>query len=94
MSDAKNGAWVGPESTLPADELADRERQLALVDRVFGLEAQLAELSAENSLTPSERLRTEQRLIEMQGSLAWRLGRAATAPLRVAQRFVVRARAR
>ena len=94
MSDAKNGAWVGAESTLPADDLAARERQLALVDRVFGLEAQVAELSAENSLTPSERLRTEQRLIAMQGSLAWRLGRAATAPLRAANRLVARARKR
>ncbi|MBK4346419.1 hypothetical protein [Lacisediminihabitans changchengi] len=94
MSDAKKAAWEGEESTLPADELAARERQLALVDRVFGLEAQLSQVSAENSLTPSERLRTEQRLIAMQSSLAWRVGRAATAPLRVAQRFISRARTR
>ena len=94
MSDAENSPWTGEESTLPDGELAARERQLALVDRVFGLEAQVAELSAENSLTPSERLRTEQRLIAMQSSLAWRLGRAATAPIRVAQRFVSRARGR
>lgn len=62
------------------------ERQLALVDRVLGLEAQLAELSSSSQLSPSQQLRAEKELAVLRGSLTWRLGRVAAAPIRAARR--------
>lgn len=62
------------------------ERQLALVDRILGLEAQVAELSIAFDLAPSETLRAEQQIDRMRASLGWRVGRVISAPALVARR--------
>lgn len=69
-----------------AATLVSIERQLALVDRVLGLEAQVAELSSSSRLTPSEQLRAEKELAMLRSSLTWRLGRVAAAPISAARR--------
>ncbi|MFC6354784.1 hypothetical protein [Luethyella okanaganae] len=62
------------------------ERQLALVDRVLGLEAELAERSAVSSLTPADQLSVEERLDRLQRSPSWRIGRLMTSPFRAVNR--------
>lgn len=79
-------AWTGPEVD-PADAVT-AERQLALVDRIFGLEAQVARLSAVRSLGPSEQLLVEQELARLRSTVTWRTGRIVSAPLRAALRVV------
>lgn len=83
--------WAGREATPSASaRVESAERQLALVDRVLGLEAALAELAVESSLTPSEQLIAERQLVRLRGSTAWRIGNAATAPARIARRTLRR----
>jgi len=73
--------WAGSPREFPKDRTTDDyERQLALVDRVLGLEAQLAEQSVDFVLTPSEQLRAEQQIDRMRSSLGWRVGRIISAP--------------
>lgn len=74
-----------------AQRVASAERQLALVDRVLGLEAALAEQTVASALTPSEQLIAERQLVRLRGSAAWRIGQVATAPARVARRTLRRA---
>lgn len=62
------------------------EHQLELVDRVTSLEAQLAQLTAGASLTPSEQLSAEQQLLALRESFPWRVGRIVTLPVRVVGR--------
>ncbi|MCU1415496.1 MAG: hypothetical protein JWN80_2836 [Microbacteriaceae bacterium] len=62
------------------------EDQLALLDRVRGLEARLAEYSA-GGRAPSNVLSAEQEVVRMQSSLAWRLGNAITRPSRIVGRL-------
>jgi hypothetical protein len=82
---------VGAEAELPGGrDLASFERELALVDRVLGLQAQLAQLAAQSSLTPDQQLRTEQELALLRGSVTWRAGRVVSAPLRALQRVARR----
>ncbi|MBW4032811.1 MAG: hypothetical protein HIU88_09120 [Acidobacteria bacterium] len=64
-------------------ESDDYERELALIDRILGLEAQLAEQSVDFALTPSEQLRVEQQIARMRGSLTWRFGQIAATPLNI-----------
>ncbi|MBC7591903.1 hypothetical protein [Lacisediminihabitans sp. H27-G8] len=91
MTESIDGAWAGPEARLEAnDRMLTLERQLELVDRVKGLEAQLAQLSAGAVLTPSEQLSAEQQLLALRESLPWRVGRAVTIPVRVAGRVLHR----
>ena len=74
--------WAGsPRESPRSRESDDYERELALVDRILGLEAQLAEQSVDFALTPSEQLRVEQQIIRMRSSLAWRFGQIASAPV-------------
>ncbi len=89
MSSFVGGPWKGDEAEFPADANARRlEEQLVLRDRILGLEAELAELSAgARPSTPSEQLSVEQRLIEMRSSFAYRLGSAITNPRRVTRRL-------
>ena len=83
--------WVGTEADLPADRTLETfEWELALVDRIRGLEAQLAQVASTSKLSPDQQLRAEQELALLRGSLTWRAGRAATAPLRVLQKVVRR----
>ena len=91
MSDSVVGGWKGEEA-LPAQPPYSRifEEQLVLLDRIAGLEAQLAELRREADRTPSEALSAEQLVIQMQSSLAWRLGNALTNPRRVIRRILRR----
>jgi hypothetical protein len=83
MSESAEDSWAGHGVEIPtSDRVLSAERQLALVDRVLGLEAKLAEAAVVTTLTPTEQLRTEQQLATLRASLAWRVGRAATAPMR------------
>ena len=80
--------WQAAEADLPAvDHLLASEAQLALRDEVIGLRAELAQHSGESTLTPGQQLAVEQRLLEVQRSLAWRVGRKLTAPIRALQRI-------
>lgn len=80
------------ESVFPPpseDSIATQLRQLALVDRVLGLEAEVARLSsaapsADNPRLEIERLSTE--LAAVYASRTWRLGTAALRPVRAAAR--------
>lgn len=73
--------WEGSPREVPRSNKSDDfERELALVDRVLGLEAQLAEQSVTFALTPSEQLRAEQQIARMRSSLGWRVGRIVAAP--------------
>lgn len=84
-------SWSAPEvESRAAHDHVEAERQLALVDRIIGLEAELAELAIASSLTPSEQLGAERQLIRLRATTAWRIGRLATAPVRIAKRVVRR----
>jgi hypothetical protein len=72
------------------ERLREQERQLALLDRVLGLEAELAELSLQRTLSPSAQLAAEQELARLRGSAELRIGHALTAPARVARRTIER----
>ena len=73
-------------------------RQLELVDRIFGLEAQLAEASAfakperdeiDAVLRENEGLR--QQLAGLRATSTWKAGRAVLAPARLLRRLIRRA---
>lgn len=76
------------------DEIERQQlRELALIDRVFGLEAQLAEVSV--FMNPGrERFDTlereteglRQQLAALRGTATWRAGRLVLAPLRLIRR--------
>lgn len=83
MSEAQH--WVGPEQD-GAKRFASAERQLELGDYIAGLEATLAQQSEATILTPSEQLAVERRLADLERSLAWRVGRRITTPIRVIRR--------
>ncbi len=88
VSDSGAGAWTGDEAPpSQAPTVREFEEQLALRDRIAALEAQLADLRAEESRTPTELLSAEQRILAMQSSFAWRLGNALTSPRRVLRRI-------
>jgi len=78
----------------PDDQrIAQQLRELALVDRIFGLEAQLAEISV--FMNPDrERFDAQERelaglrqqIAGIRGTTTWRVGRSVLAPLRVLKR--------
>jgi len=84
--------WISSQESADSKASDDYERQLGLVDRVLGLEAQVAELSIDFDLTPSEKLRVEQQLDQMRRSLGWRVGRVIAAPVTLARRRYQRGR--
>jgi hypothetical protein len=70
-------------------DVAVQLRQLALVDRVLGLEAEVARLSSsgassEGAREQIERLQAELRAVY--GSRTWRIGSAVLKPLRLLRR--------
>jgi hypothetical protein len=86
VDDFETQTWSAPAVEVPiSDALIAAERQLSLVDRVLGLEAQVAELAVTTSLTPTEQLLVEQQLVRLQESSALRIGRIATLPARLAR---------
>jgi len=79
------------------ERLAMEHRQLELVDRIFGLEAQLAETSS--FMNPSREKMSELENVNavlsgqigaMERSVTWRIGRAATLPGRAIRRVLLR----
>jgi hypothetical protein len=83
VSDAPNARWsdARPEARVSAEaELA--EQQLALVDRIIGLEQQVKELQNARLLSPSETVAVEGHLAGIRASPTWRAGRIVTLPLR------------
>lgn len=90
-SETDGSSWVGPEAELlGADRLLALEKQLALVDRVRSLEAEIAQLRGSAALSPTATLDAEQQLLAMRSSMIWRVGRVVTFPLRAAQRVLRR----
>ncbi|KQM14138.1 hypothetical protein ASF83_15200 [Plantibacter sp. Leaf171] len=76
-----------------AAELAGEERVLALVDRVIGLEAELARASIYFSPTKDdfdvlerEMQGLRQQLAAVHSTRTWKAGRAVLAPLRILKR--------
>jgi hypothetical protein len=91
VTDSQDAAWTGPEAELDAHQrMLTLESQLELVDRVRSLEAQIAQLSPDVTLTPSEQLSAEQQLLALRRSLPWKVGRIVTIPVRVIGRAVRR----
>lgn len=87
MTELEDTPWKGTEADLPTGrDLVTFERELALVDRILGLEAELARYSIASSLTPDEQLAAEDELARLRGSLTWRAGRLVSAPMRVIRR--------
>jgi hypothetical protein len=74
--------WESPAEVPTTPEHLAAERQLALVDRLIGLEAENAQLAVSTALAPSEQLRVEQQIARMRASFEWRVGRVVTAPFR------------
>lgn len=72
-----------------ADMLELQLRQLALVDRVLGLEAEVARLSASSPYAQSVRLDVERVQGELRAahdSATWMIGSAVLAPVRMLRR--------
>lgn len=83
------------------EQYRNAERQLGLVDRVIGLEAEVAELSLKlgHAVTPNhvlvrdvDNLRTE--LDKVHASAIWKAGTVITLPLRSLKKLVKRSRLR
>lgn len=87
-----SAGWTSPAESSANRASDDFERQLSLVDRVLGLEAQLAELSIVFDLIPSEKLRAEQQINRMRSSLGWRIGKVIAAPAVMARQRLRRDR--
>lgn len=87
-----SAGWTSPAESSATGASDSFERQLSLVDRVLGLEAQLAELSIVFDLTPSEKLRAEQQIDRMRSSLGWRIGKVIAAPALIMRRRMRRDR--
>jgi len=79
-------SWTSSAEVVPGAEQRDRARELQLVDRVLGLEAENARLSTRHLLTPTAELAAEERLEQLSESAAWRLGWLLTSPLRIVRR--------
>lgn len=90
MTDAPASRWPAahPEANISAEQAALVEI-LELRDRVIGLEQQLNEVVASQSADPSARVLAERELAQLKASVAFRVGRLVTLPVRVA-RVIVR----
>jgi hypothetical protein len=76
-------------ATPSADEIARDLRTLALVDRVIGLEAEVARLSSTTTAPTGARdevARLEGELRAVYGSRTWRVGTAVLRPVRALRR--------
>jgi hypothetical protein len=95
VTEASSRPWTGGEDAPSGSRHSlSPEQQLELIDRVKSLEAELAQVSATRSLTPTEQLSAEQQLLALRRSLPWRVGRVVTIPVRVFQRLGGRLRNR
>ena len=79
-------AWTSGSEVVPDGDLTSGLRQLALIDRVIGLEAALAQASAISTLAPVDRMSVEFELARVKSSKAWRVGRLVVAPMAFAAR--------
>lgn len=77
--------WA-PESQLNDVESA-RVRELELVDRIAGLEAELAQVASASVISPSATLAAEVKLHEVTTSTRWYAGRVLELPFRAVQRL-------
>lgn len=75
------------------EQITDERRVLELVDRVLGLEAELARVSVYNNPTREqfealerENAGLQQQLEAVRATRTWRAGRAVLAPLRLVSR--------
>ncbi|GLI26103.1 hypothetical protein ARHIZOSPH14_03450 [Agromyces rhizosphaerae] len=83
MNETAGPSWADDAAgvELSPDERAAEER-LELVDRIAGLEAQVAELQRTPLLSPTETMALERNVAAMQESTTWRVGRAVMFPVR------------
>ena len=79
-------AWASTSEVDHGGDLEAARRQLALVDRIIGLEAALAQASATSTLSPVDHLTVEFELARVKSSRAWRVGRLVVAPVAIAGR--------
>ncbi|MGR0320255.1 hypothetical protein [Agromyces sp. ZXT2-3] len=86
MSAVPESNWSAgrPDTGLTPEERA-AEQHLELLDRVIGLEQQVAELQSTGLLGPSETIAVERNLAAMRSSMTWRAGRLVTLPIRAAK---------
>ena len=82
---AQQGGWA-PDSRLDDLESA-RLRELELVDRIAGLEAELAQFSATSVVSPSTTLAAEIELHRVTTSPRWYAGRILELPYRALRRL-------
>lgn len=82
---AQQGGWA-PESRLDDLESA-RVRELELVDRIAGLEAELAQTRSASILSPSAEVAAEIELRRVTTSARWYAGRVLELPFRALRRF-------
>lgn len=86
MPSQSRQSWLDARpDALPDSAVLAYERELDLVDRVIGLEQQLAELRETAVIDPSARVSEERNLAAMRSSLTWRVGRLVMLPVRVAK---------
>lgn len=76
------------------DPYAQAERQLGLVDKVLGLEAQVAELSVRLGHVPpstgiaDDLVRTRAELDAVYRSVTWKVGHVVSFPIRAARKIL------
>ncbi|WP_353809252.1 hypothetical protein [Agromyces sp. SYSU T00194] len=83
MNEAAGQGWADDAAgvELSPDERAAEER-LELLDRIAGLEAQVAELRSTALLSPTETVALERDLAATHNSTTWKVGRAVLFPVR------------
>ena len=101
MTEDETGSSIGSADIDGDDRVRVLERQLALVDRVIGLEAQLVEFARLNEPSPvtgpgsaSNEAALRAELDAVLHSRSFRLGSALLRPVRIVARIVNRGRAR
>lgn len=82
----QGGTWLESRGdALPTPAMIEAERELALIDRVIGLETQVDELRRLDRLDPASALVQRESVAALKQTLTWRAGRIVTLPIRVAR---------
>ncbi|THG36044.1 hypothetical protein E6C70_00410 [Glaciibacter flavus] len=65
--------------------MVEAEHELALIDRVIGLEMQVEELRRLDRLDPASSLAQRESVAALKETFTWRAGRVITLPIRAAR---------
>ena len=80
------GTWLESRGdALPTAAMVEAEHELALIDRVIGLEAQVEELRRLDRLDPASALAQRESVAALKQTITWRAGRIVTLPIRAAR---------